>query len=389
MWKKMISFALLLFIPLLLTGCWDNKELKNIDVVTSLGLDAVPIETKLIPNEIQVTIETLKADKALEVGNKDSSKYFIGQGESILAAIHQVYQKGAKTLSWPHNRLIVLGNDLVQQPADSYLDYLVRSYEIRPTSLLVLAQGTAQELLQTIDQQDITASANLLTILDKEEQGIRENFLVITLQDFMNDLLGTGIDPVLPIAETTKDNSIFIQSAAAFRKGKIAGVLTPAETQGLLWLRNQIQHHTITIASNATTKQSVELLSTEANIKVKQTATGAANLQIYIQWQGALKESARKLPATEQVQNQEKIIAMTEEALNQQIKQTILAAIAKSQQLQSDFLGLGQAIYRQEPQLWQNIAQQNYLSILQPEIYINGDLTFLGDTAQDFLPSSS
>ena len=246
MWKKIKLLCLLSLLLVLLTGCWDNKELKNIDVVTSLGLDAVPTETGSNPTEIQVTIETLKPDKALEVGNKDSSKYFIGQGESILDAIHQVYQKGAKTLSWPHNRLIVLGNDLVQQPADAYLDYLVRSYEIRPTALLVLAQETAQELLQTVDQQDITASANLLTILDKEEQGVRENFLVITLQDFVNDLLGTGIDPVLPIAETTKDGAIFIQSAAAFKESKIAGVLTPAETQGLLWLRNQIQHHTIT-----------------------------------------------------------------------------------------------------------------------------------------------
>ena len=157
MWKKIKLLCLLSLLLVLLTGCWDNKELKNIDVVTSLGLDAVPTETGSNPTEIQVTIETLKPDKALEVGNKDSSKYFIGQGESILDAIHQVYQKGAKTLSWPHNRLIVLGNDLVQQPADAYLDYLVRSYEIRPTALLVLAQETAQELLQTVDQQDITA----------------------------------------------------------------------------------------------------------------------------------------------------------------------------------------------------------------------------------------
>ncbi len=385
--KTILLIVCLLLSACCLSGCWDNKELKNIDVVASLGLDYAPaMEEKGNPLK-EVSVEVLKADKALEAGNKDSSRFYYGSGQSVLEAIDSLYAQGAKELSWPHNRLLVLGQSVGQVSAADYLDYFIRSYEIRPTTLLAMSEGTAKELLASVDSSSVTASSTILTVLDKKEQGVEESFLRVTLQDFVNGLLDTGLDPVLPLIEQAgAEEGVRIQRLMAFRQGKAIGTLNPKETRGVLWVKNRMEHGVIAV-NDGNQQQSLDVLSSQC--KLKAVGSGKPVVRLYVEVKAGLKEDSNMLSTQPSTQHEQEV-AMTnavedmESAMNQAIAAEIQLAVQRSQALDSDFLGLGQTIYRQQPGFWLSLPTEGYLKEIQTDVEVNCQVVFLGDTARSF-----
>ena len=90
--KKTVIFALALC--LFMTGCWDNKELNTISIVTGMGIDTSPEGYNLV-----VQVGKPQASGQDKSGGKDEDAIIILESEqsTIQAAVERLKQEDRKS----------------------------------------------------------------------------------------------------------------------------------------------------------------------------------------------------------------------------------------------------------------------------------------------------
>ena len=135
---KVASIFGLLWLILLAAGCssidaLDSGDLKDVELVTSLAVDKSEGSSQLV-----ATVQLLNRDKALDRQYAESYYNLTAEGINLPAAVGELYRYGARQLNFSHASILLLS----EQTADCqhWLDYALRSPELRPTIYPVVCQ---------------------------------------------------------------------------------------------------------------------------------------------------------------------------------------------------------------------------------------------------------
>lgn len=234
--RTLSSLIMILVLSLLVSGCWDRKEIENRELAIAMAVDKAK---QGIEVSIQVPIIGNIAGSGESAGGAGgkSTQVFHQQGETLADALTKINGKMDKSLFLGHLSLVFLGEEQARIGIKNILDVMRRDTYIQRRLYPVVAKGKGRRLLEDgTDMEQLKAMfvKNMLETGEKAQA---------TIPFRLHDLLVTLSTPTrkVPILNYigVVDGKYQWLGLAVFNEDRMIGTLSPEEAIPLLQIREQ------------------------------------------------------------------------------------------------------------------------------------------------------
>ncbi|MBP1991902.1 Ger(x)C family spore germination protein [Paenibacillus eucommiae] len=342
-------FALLLSIIVLAlqTGCWDAKEIQNINYVAALGLDFK--DGKYLAYIQIMDFSYIAKTDAGNPGEKASVWVGKGTGRTINEAINEIYRSSQRQVFWGHVTSIVFSESILKSGIQEVMDLTNRYREIRYTKWVY---GTREPMEKILAATPFFKLSPLSSILHAPLENYRQNSLIKPLQfyRFTSNFHGLGSTVHLPSLglenhtwkENDKDSQLLkIGGAFLIHSEKLKGWLPAASLEGARWVQPDAIRNPLTITSNDKKLIATLVLDKPQSQISFQKKSDQVQFQLHIQINATVNELIQ--PASES-----ELVTRAAELIEEEVR----AVYSEGLSIQSDILNLGEALYRKRPKLW-------------------------------------
>lgn len=357
---KKLCALLLCFLPIFITGCWDEKEMNEIGIVTGVAIDKdLKNGQYIITLQVVLPENMQKKEGSKEKPYKNISSY----GNTIVNAQRNLSKKYERIPFFSHNRLIIVDENVAKEGLSNVLDIFTRDIEARDDVLLAVSKGT--EARNVLDYDNKTEKIPSISLAKFDNVLFRNAGSVYkTVLNFNQSSYSYGINPVLgvfslkPIAnETSAENDsqksdINYSGSAVFVYDKLYDYLNDDETEAYNFAVGNIKSAEISIngLQNKNELIATQVLSEKSRIYPHFDGS-QISFDIDISTVANLSEVHDNTDITELTD-----INMLENEHSEKIKAKVEALIKKMQtEYKSDILGLGQSFYKEYPKQWEKI----------------------------------
>ncbi|WP_018248832.1 Ger(x)C family spore germination protein [Orenia marismortui] len=347
---KIINFSSILILTLLLSGCWNYKEVNNLSIVSGVAVDLDKEDNKYI-----VSVENIVPKGGTEI--KLESEVISLKGDTIFEAIRDLIMKNAKRLYWSHATVAIFSEELAKDGLISALDFFYRDSEVRADMYLLIAnENSAKDLFYSKIKLHTTSSIHLAKMM--QAQGSVGKFEAVELWEFQDALIQKGISPVIPLVKLAvqKEEKIpKVIGMAVFKDDKMVGKLDEIESRSLLFLKNQLSGGIIVIKdiANSNAKVTLEIFDNQTNIKPV-IRKGEIIMQINIETNVGVAEITKNIDVISK-EGRKKLKEAAEKLIKYQVN-TLINKVEKN--YQSDIFGFGEKIRMEIPQKWKEIEKE-------------------------------
>src|SRR3954453_2587866 len=339
---------------LLLTGCWDQRELTDLSVVTGMAVDKGENGRYKLTVEV---INTVELNSKTAGGNSPSFVYSL-EGDTVEELSRKMNIAFSRNLLYSHMRVFVISKDIASDGMMGFLDPFERSREFRDDFDIILAkEGEAADILQVVYTIQKSSSLKLMSQLEiaSEAWGSAP---AVQINDFIRAFTSPGRQPVMAAVriqgDPKKGNSVdnmkkphpdavvVIDSMALFNKNKLVGFLSVEDTRNYLWTQNQLKRTTITVPCE---DKLATLKTTDSVTKLKGTIkNGKPKIQVDIIMEGYFGGSTCE-GSLDDPNTYKKVEKLT----NQSVKEKVLGTIRTVQKDYGiDIFGFGEVVARQD-----------------------------------------
>lgn len=341
---------LLLLLPGL-GGCADSGDMKDIELVSAMAVDGDE-------RGITAAVQLLQRNKALEPQYAESYYMLAASERDLAGALGELYKKGARQLNFSHTTVMLLGNDAAGL-AD-WLDYALRSSELRPTVYPVVADGSAAELLAA-EESDQAPIYLLGSILEPKVIG-DPGYAAVTLQEFITAVQQPGQAPVLPCVAGTEDG-VKLTGFVVYDAERPTGELMGDAALGWLLVGRTAYLRGLSLG----VRQDVVLTVKKADVfAVVKQDVGGTGVEVCFRLRCVLDVAENP-----QGIQKDAVLQLAKERL----RQVFAAALAGSRRSGLDFLGIGREIYRKLPDEWALLRQTDYLNRVDCRLDVIAELS--------------
>jgi spore germination protein KC len=334
----------------MLSGCWNYRDIDNTRLVAGMALDYD--EKK---NEYITTIEII--NPASEKEAKMSGELYESRGKLPFDGVRDIIMKTGRKLYWAHAKTIIISQTIAEKKIISLLDYIYRDAEFREDMRLIVSkEKTASEILEKYGEESIYPIRGFyLDDVVESEESIGK-YHSGQAWKFIKDLYAEGISPTLPAIKSISTAGRihpYIGGLAVFKGEKMVGWLDEFETQGFLWVIDEIKGGLVIVTSTMKEKSdlvTLEILKNKTKIK-----------PIYKEDQIIMKIDAEtdvmigEIGGTQDFIDKEGRAILKKDA-EQQIKEQIEKVVKRVQKdYGSDIFKFSTSIKKEMPQVWRKI----------------------------------
>lgn len=363
-----------LIAPLLLSGCWERRELNELAFVLGMGIDKADAGYRVT---MQVVIPSSLS--APNVGGTGGGVPILVKSltvPTVYEAEKQFSLMNSRTAYFGHIRVLVIGEELARAGIGEVLDVLKRSREPRNDFYAIVAKGTtAEEVLQILTPLDKLPANKLFNSLDQSYK-VTSRTVAIPLNRFIEVLISRGINPVLTgveitgnVGEGNKKNNVEesvpntgmqFQNVAVFKGDKMIGWLNGDETIGFNYINNNVDSNSGPVIGDDGQPIVIEALQTTTKRKVK-IIDGEPHIYIHVKAVCNVEDvqSSDNLEDERVIRQLEK---KSEERIIMRMKSTVKHINNK---FNVDILGFGQSIYHASPGTWERLQRTQKETYLQ------------------------
>lgn len=324
--NKVCLSAVFLLAMLLQSGCAFKDIDKRIFVV-AIGIDP----SEKVRDGFRVTLKLAKPVGNVKQATSPSYSYLSHDADSVAVAIHEMETRVDKVLELGHNRIIIIHKDLLTKDIDTFMDFFTRRGDIQMISYVAVADKTSEEAISFEPQIETPASIALYNYFDNT--GTESPYVVTTfLYEFRREVLGKGIDTIMPIIGTDEENQEFvIDKSIILKVGEKPLELTAEETKYL----NSLVHKAVGF-SYKIEEDGLSMVLNFNQIKMKYKIIldeGDQRIDMDITMFGVVGESNKRLD-NKHLQKYNEITA-------KEIKKTVTDLLTKLQENNVDPFGFG------------------------------------------------
>jgi spore germination protein KC len=349
------NIILLIGFALLLTGCWDQRELSTITVITGMAID------KGKNGKYKLTIEAINTPELYTqtaTGNSPTVIFSL-EGETVAELAYKMNIGFSQNVIYSHMRLLVISKDIAESGMMEFLASLERSRELRDDFDIILAkEGEAAEILQVVYNFQKASSLKLMSQLEAATK-VWGSTPDVVVKDFISALTSPGRQPVMAAVriqgnpkkggsvdnmnKTDPDAVVIIDSMALFQEDKLVGFLSVEDTRNYLLTQDEIENTEISVPCEENQFASVRI--TDAKTRVKgRIKNGKPIIQVDIVMEGSIFGSTCK-GHMDDPKTYMKLDQLTNQYMKEKIQKTI-------QTVQDDYgvdiFGFGEVVYRQD-----------------------------------------
>lgn len=377
---KKIKFLMFLLPIFLFTGCFNYRELNEIEIVSALGLDKTS-------DGYIVTIQVMNTKKASETGTSNDQPKFITfttTGVTLQDAIRKSILDSSRRIYPNHVQTLIIGEDLAKSGISDVLDMFFRSVEFRKqTSVLIAKDSTAEDVLNIVTPLESLNSKNIKDGLsvDSKYLGIGDN---VSFEDLVGTFIDSNKEIVLPSVSITGTKSegekienietadpsvrLIESSLAIFKDDHLVGFLDNKQSIKLNFVRNKINNTILTYQCGDNKYLSSEIMSNKTSVEFLESPLKA---QIKINGILNINEITCDIDLEDPVVIDE-IEADLEEELKNDVYNTIKYII---EEYNSDVFGFRDFLYKNKTKYYKEIKDDWYDSIF-PNMDIDVDVNF-------------
>lgn len=353
-----VRFAFLIVCLFLLSGCWDRKEVNDIAIVTSIGVDKDEGDSYTVSLQIPLPGKTQGGSGSADRGGGGAGgKAFYVQsdtGRTLQEATEKLQKHTPRRLFQNHRRTYVIGEKAAKEGIGKLLDYFPQASDVRLTSNAIVAQGKAIDLLLSRPQLEMFSSEALREI---------PNFMgmKVNMKDVLQMISHPGADITMyymGLVDVQAKSPALQEPAmlgyAQFKDDRMVGTFTGSAAQGLMWLKNDVKPFKLFMRETDGDVTGFEIAQGKLRIKCK---PGKNGLVFSLKGSGTARiietSSAADLSLPEQ-QHAEEL------ELSRKLEASIRSAIKLILKNEADSAGFGLALWRQQPGIWTSAYKENW-----------------------------
>lgn len=364
---KGMRFPLLaLLLIIVLTGCWDRREIEERTSVVAIAIDRTEQHPDMVTLSVQIPIPIKIAGSGASGGGgggRESVKIMTSVGKTVVDAFQNLQKRLNQELFFGHTRIIAIGENVAREGLDNLLDPFRRDPQIRRLLWPIIVKGEASELLKAAPRLEQIPTVYIMTLI---ENGAKRGHIPdVNLGDFFIDLSSTAREPYLNYVEVAGDD-VKWSGVALFRGNRMVGKLNERETWSLMRIREKKDGGNIVFPFNGDMKKLVTV-NTEF-VKSKMNATyrdGKPHVEINVELEGNLLEKT----FTANIMDS-KAIALLEQSAVKYLEEGTDELIRKLQkEYNTDALGIGSYIKARKPDIWKQIDWEDQYP--ETEIKVN------------------
>lgn len=291
--NKLIKTIIILFIPLMLSGCINSEQLNERLLVQAVGVDR---NSGVIEITLQVYAPATQGGSGISA-TAENAKIVKATGITVTEALKNATLTQGKTVFMGHNRILVLGRDLAENEILSTLDYFSSNVSSRHNINVVIADDKASDILTTKINQGIVPAETLDKMLTRAyEIGLLKN---VKLYELLSTLQNDYESAALPIIEISKEkenseetqmvsaessesggnqedkakdneletiSDIKVTGMGIIKNGRLQNQLDNKQSRGLLFILNDVKYTTLTVDNNLYGLTSVNIYDTKSKI---------------------------------------------------------------------------------------------------------------------------
>lgn len=353
-----MSILSLLFIPFLITGCWDLKDLQEINYLTALGFDQENGEF-VIYGQLLDFAAVAKA----ESGKSNSMPNWIGRGsgKTLVNAIDDLYRSSQLRIFYGHVNAIVIGDRLLKDKSmmDQVEQFVGRYYELRYTPWLF---GTSDKLGKVLAATSIFDLSPAVSVLQQPLEVYKQRSIVspVSIREFAvdtNEPCRTTLLPSIVVSDANwskgskRQGMLTISGAYAMTGDRLRGWFASEKLTGLAWVEPQSYRGPLVLYADK--KLSAGLSLEQPKIKIHpRIRKDKAEYAIEIALSGTLAMSLGQMSEIElETQAADKVREQIRELYEEGLKQGV------------DVLNLETSLYRKKNREWKRLKQSGGLEL--------------------------
>lgn len=358
--KRLLSIFLIATLMSFCTGCAQKVEIVNLAKVMALGVDTTPdgkyvVSIRIISETSSQKASGMPAKKG--GGGPAESTVYAASGDTIAQALNKLNKQLGKEIRLSHNKVIIIGEETARKGIHSILDYSLRIYQMRPNIPVLVAKGTALEIMKIETPDNPLPPVSIEQILDTQDKIGYAPFS--TNLDIADALLNKITSPIAAVIkqntdEITNINSFKVEGTAVFKKDKLIGFMNDKETRGLEWVIGRIRNSAVVLPGVKNRSLTTIVLDSSAKMT---PILEKDNILIQIDIKN--KANIREMTDDLDIMKNPKIMDELNEIQNKTIKYEIEEAINAAQKnFKEDIFGFGEAIHRKYPKEWKKLKDK-------------------------------
>lgn len=356
---KIATLLVLILQLLFATGCWDLLELNKRAIVVGLGFDSSPNEDKILISVQIIDPSNIKTPQT--AGGGDGQPYWIATNESttVFEGMRAMTHVSSRKLFFPHNQIIIFGEDLAKKGIKDYLDLLMRDYEFRETNWIIVSEGKAQDILDTKTRVNNISAFFIRDLITGRK--FSSQAMAINIKDLARKITSKSTAPIasyIYLENTGQEKRLNLSRTAVFDNNmNMVGTLNNYESRGLLWVLGEVKSGIIVVESpNGKGNYSLEIPKVKSKI-IPEFKDGKPTITVRVKESSNLGETSCLEDLTKP-----EVWELMDSLQNEAIHQEISIALNKAQELKADIFGFGEAFHKKYPRLW-NEMEPNWQEI--------------------------
>lgn len=365
--KKLIFIIpISIIVLIILTGCWDRREVNDLAIAVALGIDKSEDDGYTISVQVLNPSEIAAASTGGGSGYDTPVTTYTTTGDIVFEALRKLTQEVPRKIYLAHIRLIVIGEEVAKEGIYNILDFLSRDHEMRTNFFIIVSKDcSAKDILNVLTSIEKIPANKLYDSLESSSTAWAATSKV-KLNELMDDIINEGTQPILTavtilgdagsgvaldnVQTITPSTILKFDGMAAFKENKLVGWLNEDESKGLNYTQGNVQN-TIIVIDQIDGQVGIELINSNAEIIPHVHGGGPPTIEVKIEGEANIAEANTELDLMTG-----HIFSELEEKTNEDIREKITQAVDKSQKrYKSDIFGFGEQIHKKAPDKWEEI----------------------------------
>jgi spore germination protein KC len=286
---KKTACVILALMTVMLTGCWNNRNITDLAIVTGIGID------KASDGNVEFTAQIISPSKSggsqSGSGSSQSSGTTINvsaEGATVFDAARNLIPSLSQKAYYAHVQLLIIGEDAAKNGLDKIWDFFERDHETNKTMRAIVAKnGTAKSVLEASADVDQIGAVEVANTMDNTAYGKNIGTISYKVTELLSQPLAGIVIGVINPSGATALKSMKVEGGAVFKYDMLEGYLDNDQARGYLFAANQLKSSILTIANpkeagklvsieviNSSGKLTAELVNGKPKLGIEVTAKG-------------------------------------------------------------------------------------------------------------------
>ena len=359
---------ILFIIPLilLLTGCYNYREINELAIVSGISITKEG-------NDIKLTTEVINPKKEQDASSGEEPEFitYTKKAKSIQEAIRKMIQESPRKMYGAHIEILIIDEKIAKKDLMDILDFFARDPEIRSEFKVLI--GKNDDILKITTPLEKISSQNIRDSLENNSKYLGYAN-VVTYHELISNVLNPNKELVLPvislkgnqkegeekenISDTTNKANPYLSGMAIFKNNQLKGYLTEKEELTYNMLTNEAKNFFIRTNNkdNQYVVHKIIRFSSKMEFNKK-----AKEIEITLKGNAAIAEVNEKID----LENLNEVSNLEKE-LNKELKKTVEDSIQNiKNKYNSDIFGFRDLIYKTDPKYYKGINKDWYKGIFQ------------------------